>query len=393
MYFFTSVTANYLPKARVLASSVKKFHPEACFFLMISDRLPRDFDLNEEPFDSVIQISDLGISNIESWIFKHSLVELCTAVKGFAFKYLFNKMNARKVIYLDPDIVVFSDLNSVSKRLDQYSILLTPHQTVPEKNEQTIIDNEICSLKHGVFNLGFLAVNSSDEGRLFVDWWSDRLEKFCYDDIPGGLFTDQRWIDLAPCFFEKLFVMREPVYNVCTWNLSNRVVTGSFENGIYVNGHPLCFYHFSGFDSGAQEIMLNKYGKQSPFLYDLRKWYLRECDLAGQQSLGKVSCFYDFFDNGQPITRQHRLLYRSRQDLVDYFPNPYLTSDKKKSYYAWYLANAQGESSCDFPVESATPEMLRNALVAARSELSIIKNSRSWRVVRFATKYLRPFFG
>ena len=36
------------------------------------------------------------------------------------------------------------------------------------------------------------------QGRRFIDWWADRLRQFCYDEVPNGLFTDQRWVDLAP---------------------------------------------------------------------------------------------------------------------------------------------------------------------------------------------------
>ena len=37
MHVFTSVTANYLPKAAALAHSVKRVHPEAVFHVVLSD--------------------------------------------------------------------------------------------------------------------------------------------------------------------------------------------------------------------------------------------------------------------------------------------------------------------------------------------------------------------
>jgi len=392
MHVYTSVTVNYIPKARILAQSVKKFHPEATFHLVLSDAIPAWFDLSQEPFDALIHIADLGIANLDSWIFKHTLVELCTAVKGRACQYIIDTNQADKVIYLDPDIVIFSRLDSILDKLNEFSILLTPHQTVPETNEETIADNEICSLKHGVFNLGFLAIHATDHGRAFVDWWTARLIDFCYDDIAAGLFTDQRWVDLAPCLFAGLHVLREPIYNVCTWNLSNRLVTGSLESGIFVNDLPLCFYHFSGFDSGSQEIMLDKYGKKSPVLKKLRNWYLDQCDTAGQQEYGTTPCRYNSFDNNEPVTRSHRLLYRSRQDLIDYFPNPFETGNVNKSYYHWFRSNADVDfGDCGSDIE--TPEMLRDALVRAHAELSSIKNSRTWRLLLMLRQLIHPLRG
>ena len=75
VYYFTSITANYLPKARILAKSVKRHDPNAVFFLVLSDKVPEGITLETEPFDSVLFIEDLGIPNPDSWIYKHTVVE------------------------------------------------------------------------------------------------------------------------------------------------------------------------------------------------------------------------------------------------------------------------------------------------------------------------------
>ena len=69
MHFFTSITSNYLPKARILAKSVKRHNPDAVFHLMLSDEMPEGINTDDEPFDSVIRIQDLDIPNTDSWIF------------------------------------------------------------------------------------------------------------------------------------------------------------------------------------------------------------------------------------------------------------------------------------------------------------------------------------
>jgi len=40
MHVFTSVTANYLPKAAALAHSITRVHPEATFHLVLSEDMP-----------------------------------------------------------------------------------------------------------------------------------------------------------------------------------------------------------------------------------------------------------------------------------------------------------------------------------------------------------------
>lgn len=336
---FTSITSNYIPKARVLAGSIKKIAPSVQFHLVLADDLPVGFDLDQEPFDSVIYAESLPIPNKTGWLFSHTVVELCTAVKGIAAEKIFEDLAADKVFYFDPDVVVFSRLDELCKKLDEYSVLLTPHLTDPETSVAGINDNEMAALIHGVFNLGFVGIRNDKEGRRFSRWWTDRLLFFCHDDIPRGLFTDQKWVNLAPCFFDRVHVLRSPAFNVATWNISKRKATGSVAGGVYVNGEPLGFYHFSGLDSGAQELMLHKYGGDSPVLFDLRDWYIRACEAAGQSVLGKIPYKFAFFDDGSPVGRDHRVLYRQREDLQKAYRNPFSTVGDG-GYKAWYGQNA-----------------------------------------------------
>jgi hypothetical protein len=335
LHIFTSIAANYLPKAAALAHSVKRLHPEAVFHLLLSDRLPDCPAATTAAFDNIINISELPIENLPAWIFKHRLVELCTAVKGTAFEYIAARYGAQRIYYFDPDIVVLDRLDDLERTLEAHSVLLTPHQCAPETDLQAVIDNELCCLKHGVYNLGFLAVRMTGEGRRFVAWWADRLRRFCYEEVATGLFTDQRWMDLAPAFFDDIAIVRDPRYNVATWNLTHRRATGAAPYGIRINGEPLVFYHFSGFDSGAQKNMLERYGAHSPVLFELRDWYIARCEELGQFQLSKVDCIYNSFRNGCRITDEHRLLYRRRPHLMSKFPDPF-DSSGRQSYFDWY---------------------------------------------------------
>ena len=377
---FTSITANYLPKARILAESLKQHNPDLHFHLVLCDTVPKSLQLDEEPFDSVIPITELPIPDLQGWIYKHSRVELCTAVKGYAFLEIMSRFEAEKIFFFDPDIVVLDSISGLVYMLDTASILLTPHQTKPEQDREAIVDNEICSLKHGIYNLGFLGVRNNNQGLEFLHWWKDRLHEYCYDDKPGGLFTDQRWIDLAPAFFEDIHIVRDPEYNVATWNLTHRKASGSLESGIMINGRPLVFFHFSGIDSGDQKIMLKKYIGTSAVLIDLRRWYVRECVVKGQNELGKLPFFYATYDNGETIGIHEKLLYRTRRDLQKKFPNPFSTKDINCSYFHWYQANVP-EAEREMGGTNDTPESQQFALSQCRMELNAIHRSRSWKLV------------
>jgi hypothetical protein len=342
-YAFTSVNKAYIPKARVLAQSLKEHNPEIRFCLLFAE--PRHIKIPAEivEFDEVIYISDLSIENFAGWIFSHSVVELCTAIKGFFLDLILERDDCENVIYLDPDIIVLTPLDELIAEFKNASILLTPHLTEPEPHLEGITDNELCALQHGVYNLGFLGIRNDQEGKRFAQWWKSRLKHFCYADIPNGIFTDQRWVDLVPAFFSRVSILKDPGYNVATWNLNNRMVEGSYKNGFTVNGQPLKFYHFSGLDSGDQLLMLNKYGSNMPALFELRQWYLERCaTLALDHNYGG-NWFYDYFANGEKITEDHRKVYRSRSDLENAFVDPFQTDVLDESYFHWYEAAHKGE--------------------------------------------------
>lgn len=375
MYFFTSIAKNYIPKARVLAKSLKKFHPDCKFGVVLCDELPKKFDLKNEPFDDLFLLKDLGlpVENLKQWIFKHTVIELCTAVKGQAFLKLFIEKYDDKIIYLDPDMVVLSDIGELSRLLDTHNVILTPHITEPEETKDAILNNEIfASLQHGIYNLGFLAVKNCREGIRFAKWWRDRLIEYCYDDVEFGLFTDQRWMDFAPAFFDGVYILKDKTYNVATWNLTHRKVTKLQDGSLGIEGKPIKIYHFSGFDSGAQEIMLKKFCNDAP-LYDLREWYIDEQKKNGQQTIGREPNEYGYYSNGAEISREHRYLYRKREDLMEAFPNPDI------DYFEWYKNNI-GRDRSNSKVLSLTN--IKRFLIA-------LHNEKTGVVLRNTYRYLK----
>jgi hypothetical protein len=330
VHCFTSITFNYLARARVLGHSIRRFHPDWKLWLCVSDREPHGYSLNicDEPFDEIIWADALDVPDVNGWLFGHDLVELCTAVKGPVLRQLLED-GAEKVIYLDPDIALFNSLDCLVDLLDEYNVLLTPHLLEPDDSLTAINDNEVCSLSTGVFNLGFLGVANTGPGRAFANWWSSRLVSFCYDERQRGLFVDQKWCDLAPIFFDGVHIVRDPGCNVASWNLSRRRVDISREGEILVNGVPLRFFHFTKLGPVA-DAMTQRYAGDNIEVYEIWSWYRRMIERYREAEIPPQWWYFGRFANGALIPKRARELYRTRSDLQRAFPDPFDTG-----YYDW----------------------------------------------------------
>jgi hypothetical protein len=339
VHCFTSASFAYLDRIRVLVATLRRHHPDWIFWLCLSDREPPGFVFDRESIDHVVRIEELGVPNLPGWIFQHDVVELCTAVKGLMLRRLLDG-GADKVIFLDPDIAVFGRLDEAVELLDRHDIVLTPHQLAPDERGPFVVRNEIASLKHGTYNLGFLAVANRDEGQRFASWWRDRLIDYCFRDIPNGLFTDQRWCDLAPGFFPSLHILRHPGYNVARWNLTTRQITIEEDGSIRAAGEPLTFYHFTKV-SAHDQAPVERYSQGRIEIFELMHWYRSQ--LAANAPAGVPSDWwaYGVYDDGSAIPKEHRVAYRDRPELRKAFPNPFAAG---LEVFATRMALAAGAS-------------------------------------------------
>lgn len=321
---YSSFTFSYLNRARVLYQSLRRFHPDWELVALVTDVPPPGFvfDPANEPFDRLVLAQDLGIPDFKSWLFRHDVIEVCTAVKG-PFLHQACSSGADIAIYLDPDTALLNTLDPLIDWLGDHEILLTPHLIDPNEDRLSILDNDLSASRTGIFNLGFVAIRTTGEGARFAKWWNDRLLEFCYDDIPNGIFVDQRWCDHVPALFDKVKVVRDPGYNIASWNLSTRKVAIGKDGQVMVNGdHPLRFWHFTKLGPTG-DVMTKKYAGDNYPVYEIWNWYKRQVGEATDPTIPERYWAYDAYADGTKIEKKHRVLYRERGDLQTSFPDPF----------------------------------------------------------------------
>jgi hypothetical protein len=341
---YTSCSLNYLPKARVLAESLANVEPTASLTLCLNDIAPDWLDRRTEPFDRIWLPEDLGYD--PGWIFQHNVMELCTAVKGRALMRLIAEDEADLIVYLDPDVMVYNPLSLIDGYLGDASIGLVPHILAPEDTEIGVELTEISVAAHGTYNLGHLILRPDERGRRFAQWWTDRLDRYCFDDRQRGLFTDQRWVDLAPAIFDGVKILKVPNLDVASWNLARRTIaqnqpgdTASFT----VDDYPLVTYHFSGTGpTGTHRRIREIFAPSSGAVAEIERHYEAAIARHGQARLEHRPPGFDFFDDGTPITPAARRLYRQHADLREAFPNPFTCPPAQKNFRDWLREKRPG---------------------------------------------------
>jgi glycosyltransferase involved in cell wall biosynthesis len=346
----TIISKNYLAHARVLATSFAECHPEIPFFVLLVDRNDGSISAAREAFE-VIELEELDAPDLLRLCFQYSVIELNTAVKPYLLAHLLEHRGFDRLIYFDPDILVVDRLDEVWSLLDEHSIVLTPHLTEPVEDDGKK-PSEIDILLSGTYNLGFLGLAKSEATARLLTWWQERLYDRCVVAHGEGLFTDQRWMDLVPGFFDDAHVLREPGYNVAYWNLHCRRVT--VERGrIRVNGEPAFFFHFSGLDPHAplgisrhqNRFRLDELGDLEQIFDSYRKLLFA----AGHEALKGLPYAFAKFDNGVEIPDLARSLYRRLGRDVLRFGNPFATSPVG-SFFRWLDAPVPDDALSERPI-------------------------------------------
>jgi glycosyltransferase involved in cell wall biosynthesis/2-polyprenyl-3-methyl-5-hydroxy-6-metoxy-1,4-benzoquinol methylase len=308
----TIIARNYIAHARVLARSFRRHHPDGRFTVLVIDGtqpFPRE---SGDDFDVMVPTeTGLGELELHRMAVIYDLMELATAVKPYFLKALLER-DGDHVVYFDPDIEIFLPLDDIRELARQHSIVLTPHTLDPLPHDRRE-PGEVTLLIAGMFNLGFIAVGKG--AGEFLDWWAERLTRAGHVDPGHGQFVDQRWVDFVPSLFEHA-VLRDPGCNVAHWNLQTR----RFErvgDEYHVNGAPLRFFHFSGYDPEKPHLLSKFLGpepsillSEEPALTQICSEYGAKLLASGYLDVKEEPYGFDSLPNGLPMTKRMRRLYR-----------------------------------------------------------------------------------
>lgn len=317
---FTVCNMAYMPKALVLAESLRKYNQKKLKIYIIDKKV--DIGLPDDIAECT-WIEDVSVPDLYMLAFKYDITEFSTSLKPFLTIKLLEKYE--KVIYFDPDICIYHSIEPILNDLNNHSIMLTPHYTTPQSN--LLPDSDIGMMRFGSFNLGFYAIKRSEQVMCFLKWWEDRCRRFCYFETQFGLSTDQKWVSIAPCFFQDLYVSFNLGYNVAFWNLHERKISKDSQCAYFVNGtYPLIFFHYSSFDEMNPEFLSKR------FFFDKKnsRQDILELSFSYNESLKKHKIKFsdnkygfDYMSNGDYISPTLRRAYAAVADELQPDHDPF----------------------------------------------------------------------
>ena len=142
-----------------------------------------------------------------------------------------------RLLYVDADMLFFSDPQPAWQALEQGSVLLCSHRFPDYLRHYE---------RHGRYNVGVLGWQRDANGLACLDWWRERCLEWCYDKLEPGRYADQKYLEEWPRRFTGVIECGHPGVNLAPWNWLNHRY--GFAGGqVTVDGQPLVVFHFARF--------------------------------------------------------------------------------------------------------------------------------------------------
>lgn len=286
-----------MPQAIVLADSFLKFHAQGEFAILLLDRpgnvesIPRGARL--------LHLADLGFEIGEAWRLPmlYGASEL-TALLLPALLHSLLKSGATTVAYFQVATEIFGSLSDVIGR--------------PEP-EDAILATEAVRSDVADLDRGFVAAGRGAERSLLS--WLERLRNQNSDSetikpvTPGSRLED-------PLDAFVLRVVTDPGFAVGYWNLNPDTLAWTGER-YEVDGKPLRFFDFRGYDPGKPHLLSKHQGVEPRILLSEYPVIARMCDEyrdkvmeAGYGKSQRPSYPFDYLPSGLRIDQRMLRLYR-----------------------------------------------------------------------------------
>jgi hypothetical protein len=141
--------------------------------------------------------------------------------------------------------------------------------------------------------------------------------------------VDQKWINLVPCYFDSVCILKHLGCNVAYWNLHERPLS-IFHEIFFVGSKPLIFFHFSGININNTSLLSkhqNRFDLEDDKILKLLTInYTNLLTSNLQNSFSKIKYSYGYLPCGKAITDLMRktVLLKQNNELIPFMSKLHL---------------------------------------------------------------------
>lgn len=318
---------SYLPRAMIMAKSIKAQMPGCRVIVGIIEEEMPSSALQCPYFDEVVLVKNIYMyPNYRKFFFQYSIEEAVNASKAQIMNYIYDKyINEQIMIYMDSKMKVLSPLVEVPAIAEQHPIIITGNLINPD-----LFDFDWLSRlrESGIYNSGFLALKRHPSAKKFLLWWGKVCERFGYYDHDKNIYMDQQWLDLAHNYFDDVYALRHPGYNIGHWNMMERWdIDRVGPNSYTIEGQPLRCIQFSSnylqASSWIDRIDTNK----GQIYSDIFDQYRAEMIELGERAHDQMPWSYNSYSSGEQIADHAIITFRKNYYDNPNIENPFLYSN------------------------------------------------------------------
>jgi len=272
---------NYLPRLITLLESLR--NTEASYrVLILALDVETELYFSENPKPE-IQVSTISLiqskfTRLPEAKANRSEMEFVFTLTPFLMKQAIEMANPGEVaVYLDADLFFFSDPTLVLESMSESDIGIIPHH-YPDSNLRRLS-------QYGTFNVGWVGIRNSENGRKCVEWWAERCLEWCRDEPVEGNYADQGYLDKFPELFKGVKILSNRGFNLAPWNTDGQTMRENEAGQIVVGEQTvLVFFHFHGLKKFGKWMVTSQLNYKSPaskpIMEHVYKPYLRALQKA-----------------------------------------------------------------------------------------------------------------
>jgi glycosyltransferase involved in cell wall biosynthesis len=290
MQVLTTATMSGLPRARVLARSLRRHQPDWPLSVMLIGREDAiaAAAAADEPF-AVRSVAEVLDVDVEALLARHDEDDLAVLLLGPLLSRHAAQTSA-PAVHLPHTAWLLADLPPLEAAVLEHAVVLVPRASVDVPDDG--LEPSLEQLERaGRIDDTIVAIDGSEDSRAFLDWWSAHVQRalgsldaFEVGDRPEDRPWLARFLELAPARFAT-GVLDGAGCDLSLWNL-HRHVLELVEQEIVLDGHtPLRLLNLPGFDpdrpyrlaAGASRARVSR----SPALRELCERYAEQLRESG----------------------------------------------------------------------------------------------------------------